>query len=632
MKRAVHVLAVGCALGVIALSPVLALGLAPSAVSAAPALALVSGTVKDDGGRPLAGAIVALLEVAFNGRELKSVKTNSEGKFSAEILPGSYRLRAAAEGFRPVLARVALEGATKLNYDFALKRVDTIVDQRGDRDDSRWIGRSVPRHVLHLDAPPTTEATETAENTQTDAVVDRFTEYRPSFHGMMQLVATSSAFTGPRGQNFFGTNFAVSGSLGGNFEMALIGQRGTGYLAPQRLEAIATMRPAGNHQVTASIGYGSVTFSRRGAPEMESGLDVMPLGEPAFSPAPVMPTGSNAVGPGMTAKTRQIDQVSVSAIGQWQVFQPLLVIYGFDYARFVGSASRQRDSILPRFAFQYSPNAHWRVNAAMTPGSSMMRRSPESFDSENLQASFETQAAETAFDPALVSEPELDRSRRFEVGIERIFKHRGDQTSSLEASAFYDIIAGHGLGVLALPLEVSPETQAAFAQVADQVTAMQGAARGVRVMYARRFRDYASASVGYSLGRGSRLNDASVSDVADLIPSRLVRNGYFQVATAKLDLDFTPQTGTRVSTVVRLSPDAVIFAIDPFAGRLSVYDPNLNIYVTQDLPSFGLPLKWQAIIDVRNLLNQLGGVDDGDFRLVAARNYRTVRGGVAFRW
>ena len=125
MKRAVHVLAVGCALGVIAFSPVLALGLAPSAVNAAPALALVSGTVKDDGGRPLAGAIVALLEIAFNGRELKSVKTDAEGKFSAEILPGNYRLRAAAEGFRPVLARVALEGATKFNYDFALKRVDT---------------------------------------------------------------------------------------------------------------------------------------------------------------------------------------------------------------------------------------------------------------------------------------------------------------------------------------------------------------------------------------------------------------------------------------------------------------------------------------------------------------------------
>ena len=84
--------------------------------------------------------------------------------------------------------------------------------------------------------------------------------------------------------------------------------------------------------------------------------------------------------------------------------------------------------------------------------------------------------------------------------------------------------------------------------------------------------------------------------------------------------------------MVRLSPEAVIFAIDPFAGRMSVYDPNINVYVTQELPSFGLPLRWQALIDIRNLLNQLNGVDDGTVQVVTARSNRTIRGGVAFRW
>ena len=102
---------------------------------AAPALALISGTVKDEAGRPLAGAVVALLEAVFNGRELKSVKTDSEGKFTAEMLPGVYRLRAAADGFRPVvLARIELEQAAKLTYDFALKRVDKLVDRTANRD------------------------------------------------------------------------------------------------------------------------------------------------------------------------------------------------------------------------------------------------------------------------------------------------------------------------------------------------------------------------------------------------------------------------------------------------------------------------------------------------------------------
>jgi hypothetical protein len=185
------------------------------------------------------------------------------------------------------------------------------------------------------------------------------------------------------------------------------------------------------------------------------------------------------------------------------------------------------------------------------------------------------------------------------------------------------------MGVLALPLEASSETQAAFQQMANQVQSMNGAARGIRVMFAKRLGDEVTASFGYSFGRGSRFTDMPLSSIR---PSQLLQTGYFQVATAKLDLDFTHRSGTRISTVVRLSPQAVVFAIDPFAGQMSVYDPNINIYVTQELPNLGLPFRWQALVDIRNLLNQSTGIDDGSVQLVSSRSYRTVRGGVAFRW
>ena len=106
----------------------------------------------------------------------------------------------------------------------------------------------------------------------------------------------------------------------------------------------------------------------------------------------------------------------------------------------------------------------------------------------------------------------------------------------------------------------------------------------------------------------------------------------FQVATGGVDLDLSDLSGTRVSTVVRLSPSTIVFAIDPYAGRMGVYDPNINIYVTQELPSFGLPVQWQAIVDLRNLLNQTTSVDDGTIQLLATRTSRTIRGGLAFRW
>jgi hypothetical protein len=62
-------------------------------------------------------------------------------------------------------------------------------------------------------------------------------------------------------------------------------------------------------------------------------------------------------------------------------------------------------------------------------------------------------------------------------------------------------------------------------------------------------------------------------------------------------------TGTHVQTVFRFSPQATVFAIDPFAGRLAVYDPSLSVQVTQDLPTFGLPVRAQAVIDARNLFD-----------------------------
>ncbi len=262
MRKSVQFLPVGCALLALALLP----GVALTSVRAetTTTLAVISGTVKDDAGQPLGGAVVALFEVALNGREVKSVKTEYDGKFTTSISAGVYKLRAAADGYRAVLTRVSLDASEKKTFDFALKREDRLVDQRGDRDDYRWIGRSVPRHVLHLDANGS--STSTAPGTTVDVAnnepIDRYTGYRPSFHGAMQFVAASSlagsAFAGPAS---FGTNFAVAGNIRG-VEMALIGQRGFGGLAPQRVEAIASLRPAPSHQITASVGYGEIAYGK----------------------------------------------------------------------------------------------------------------------------------------------------------------------------------------------------------------------------------------------------------------------------------------------------------------------------------------------------------------------------------
>ncbi len=619
MKKALSVLIAGCVVAGLAVAPA-SHGSCASAnsmmVEAAPITAVVTGTVKDERGSPLVGALVALIEFKPRGKELRSVKTDAQGKFFAGIAPGVYRLRATAEGFIAGLTRVNIDRPVRVNHDFALKRDDTLVQRRGDSEDYRWVARSVPRHAMNLREGQTEETVDLSNDNR-----DRAALPQQSFHGAAQFIAAgSSSRGGYPDADFFGANFAVAGSFGENFEMALIGQRGAGLLAPQRLSAIATVRPTERTQVTAAISYGQVALVNRLGRGLNGTEDF--FFDRSNGVTVQNEISLNALNAPATTKPKSLDQLSISTTATWQVSQPLLVIYGFNYSRFLGSAARQQDSILPRFAVQYSPTSRLRVNAAVTPGSDYQRQSPETFNTENLDASFETSTAEIAF----ADGPVPDRSQRFETGIERLF---GEGRSSVEASAFYDMISGHGVGVLALPLEASPEMQQTFQQVAHRVAAMNGAARGVRLMYHRRFNDYVTASAGYSFGRGERFNN---TDLGRISPAQLFKGGFFQVAAAKLDLDFSQRTGTRISTVIRLSPSAIVFAIDPFAGQMSVYDPNINIYVTQELPNFGLPVRWQAIVDARNLLDRETGADDGSVQIVTARSRRTVRGGLAFRW
>lgn len=608
MKRAVSYLIIGCVLGVAAMrARPEAAASSTGTAQASPAMALITGTVADDVGRPLVGAVVALLAAQPGStllKSIKSVKTDSEGRFTAGAAPGTYRLRAEAEGFRPKFTPVTLTAAAKVTYNFSLKRVGTLIEQRGDRDDYRWIGRSVPRNVLHYDDPDEIAAgTRQPVDADGDGIVDAAeradgrADLRRSFHGALQFVGTGTASRGDLpGANFYGMNFAVSGALNNSVELAVIGQGGLDLGAPQRLTALASLRPGVRHHVTTALGYGRLPLR-----------------------------------PGRAAERRDtslhaLEQFSVSTMDSWQVMRPLLVIYGFDYSRLVGSGAK-RESLLPRFAVQYSPDARTKMYAAVTPGADELREAVEGYNSENLRAKLDARAAEVAVNDigAQGFDPVIDRSRRYEIGFERVL----DEDSSIEAAAFYDVVAGHGIGVLALPLEASPETQSALEQVANRVASLNGAARGVRLMYARRINEYLTAAVGYSVGHGQQFSAAALDGVA---PARLFTGGTFQVASAKLDLDLRRRTGTRVSTVVRLSPSAVVFAIDPFAGRMSVYDPNISIYVTQELPSFGLPVRCQVIADIRNLLNQTQGVEDARALLVAARTQRTVRGGIAFNW
>src|SRR6185436_7381298 len=212
----------------------------------------------------------------------------------------------------------------------------------------------------------------------------------------------------------------------------------------------------------------------------------------------------------------------------------------------------------------------------------------------------------------------MGQSRRLEFGVQRVLDNR----ASLEAAAFLDMTGGRGVGLMSMPLSAfSGDAALPIMNVANQ----NGSARGMRVVYSRRLNHVWSASAGYSFGRGQKLSGAGIGDPTDLFSS-----GFFQTAALQVAGDWA--TGTHVQTVFRFSPQATVFAIDPFAGRLAVYDPSLSVQVTQDLPTFGLPVRAQAVIDARNLFDFQTRTMNGETVLELGSVGRTVRGGILVRF
>jgi hypothetical protein len=212
--------------------------------------------------------------------------------------------------------------------------------------------------------------------------------------------------------------------------------------------------------------------------------------------------------------------------------------------------------------------------------------------------------------------PKLNKSSRFEFGIERVL----DNNSSIEATAFFDLTAANGVGLTNVPLDTLEGT--GFGEfVANQ----QGRAQGLRVVYNRRLGSILSAAAGYSFGTGQKISARGLTN-----PAQFFDSGLFQSVFGQLSADF--DTGTNVKTIFRLSPQATVFAIDPFQGRLAIYDPSLSVLVTQDLPTLGLPFHAQAMVDARNVFGFQNGIATEDGILRVNSQQRVLRGGILVRF
>ncbi len=573
----------------------------------ASSLGTISGAVLDARGNPVSGALVKILRDGFN-EVVKETKSASDGTFAARVTPGRYLIRALADGFTPAtFSSVEVSPSTELVYRFNLQPVgegNTTPERRADRHDPKFRIRAAHarrsifnagdaedetvRQVLEeLEAEEQSDDSLTAdESAGTDAPEEERTK-RTRTQGYVETFFASSGVPG-RGA-YTGVNFAVATPVNRQVQLIFAGQAGEF----ERLEATARIRAGARHRLSATVGGARLPTLGAARPEEDAGAKL---------------------GFGRPRGDDKLEQVSVRAIDEWVVRDGVVVVVGLDYSRFMGAGGDS--SLTPRLGVAFDANVRTRLHASFSPGTDSGARA-DGVEFEDGQVVFKENPGQAV--AVIDGQAVLERSTRLEFGVERIL----DENSTVEATAFFDTISGRGVGLLSAPLEgLSGEGGAALLDIANQ----QGGARGLRVVYTRRVSRHLRASAGYAFGRGQQLSPEGLTGG----PDQLFQNTFFQTAAAQLDASLAD--GMNVRTVLRFSPRAAVFAIDPFAGRLAVYDPSLSILVTKELPNFGLPVRAQATVDARNLLDVTTGTEDGETQLSLGALRRSLRGGISVRF
>lgn len=535
-------------------------------------LGVIKGIVRDEAGNAIADATVAIFR-GGTSKLLKQVSSARDGSFIAKIIPGKYTLLAVAQGFNPVtLFGVEVAKSTELVYGFKLERAgsgNTLPEKRVDRNSSKWrIRAAQSQRSIYQNRDGEKPV---AENTTTELTED---STEPTTKRKGQTVV-DTYFAGTSRGSYVGWNLATLVPINNDATVIFAAQTATGRNAPLRFETTVKYRPSSKHQLRLNTSAGK-------------------LGTLATS-----------------GVEKTLGQVSFQATDEWQFRDGVILVFGFDYSRFVGAGDDA--SISPRLGLQFDINSKTRVRAAFT-NQTEEKSWAKAIDLEGERIAFTEPVA--IEDMVIVTEkPQMNKSRRLEFGVERILS----SNSSIDASAFFDTTFTRGVSFNSIAFDDLGEG------FSNLLANQQGVARGARVVYTRRIGSILSASAGYAVGNGQQLSATAVSD-----SSKIFESSFFQTFFGQMAADL--KTGTSVRTIYRLSPQATVFAIDPFKGRLAIYDPGLSIYVTQHVPTFGLPFRAEAIVDARNLFDFASGVTSEEGSLILNAQRRMLRGGIQVRF
>ena len=625
-----------------ALVGVTALGLSPrelraQAVGAIPVVerraahavrGTVSGSVSDERGGAIAGAMVSMLGVT-----MATTVADAGGRFSLEALPaGEYVLRAHMSGFAASPRQLVRVGGTPSVYRLQLRRLEGPVAttgtgpvearpivaagfglpagtqaEAGDGKDgsadhphseTAWRLRHIRRSILK----DRSNAVVLADN---DAPLPDASAFSRVF------AAGAAAPTLFAGLPFSGeVNLLTTGAVGPGDLITAVGlPRGIAYLAlgANTPGGVWTMRAAMSEGELSSWIVAGAFQSRPGAHSYDFGVSYSTQEYQGRNPVALaaVTDGSRNVG-------------ELYGTGRWDIAPRLSVEYGGRYAHYDYLAERALFS--PRASVTLVPAGDFRVRATIA----QRRLAPGAEEFLSPRAAGPWLPPERTFaplgGPGDLDEFRIERARSLDLTIEREF----DNAYVFGVRRFYQSVDDQLITLFGLNVPQGPRSVGHYYVASAGAVDADGWAVRVSSVSTGRIR----GSLEYSRTTAHWLSRGDMAAVAAWAPSAIRdTSDELHDVTTSVETDI-PETATRVFVLYRLNTGFTRGAESNGPGL----DGRFDLQVNQALPLTLAGTKWEVLFGLRNLFRDPGQAGSVYDELLVVRPPTRVVGGVLVKF
>ena len=579
-------------------------------------LGSIQGTVSDDRGGPLAGAMVSAL-----GETTALAITDARGRFLLNALPpGDYMIRVHMAGFVSSRRDYVRVGAAPAVLDrIQLTRVDpsqplearpimtagvaipaeTTDDPDHPHTETAWRLRHIKRSILKQngDVVSIADATtdEPLQTTQAslfgrafDNAATFFTD--TPFSGEVNLLTTSAI----GGGSLFGPDFVPRGVAYLTIGAPLAGGRWDVRAALNQSD-LSSWIVAGTYASHLSGGHdysAGVSFSTQQYDSQD--------GRPALLAA--VPEVSRSVG-------------ELFGADRWAILPGVTLDYGARYARY--DYLSQRSLISPHLGVVLTPmdKTHVTLSAAQR----MLAPGAEEFLPSTTFGPW--LPPERTFAPLAGETLRVERGRFFEIGVDR------DLTPGLNVGVrhFQQSIDDQLTTLFGIPVEGGPKSPGHYYVTSAGAVDADGWAIRVTGLPSPHVR----GSIDYSVAQARWISRGDMAAIAIWAPEAIrPRNEDVHDLTTSLDTDI-PQTATRVFVLYKIS-DAFARGGEPSHATT---DARFDVQVNQALPFVPLhSTRWEVLVGVRNLFRDQNDVASIYDELLVVRPPKRVIGGVLVKF